>query len=501
MTYKNILWIDDCDDNDSGFEDDFLENEASPSVESQADKERKEEIFFEHRDNVVLEKNYLRALKRIEEERNQFDLIVFDINMRQGMEYEEFDEINEKLRSRKVFVREYDNQKICLNSREQWKEFEVKAGMYLYLFLLNCGYPNDRMIILTGNSTAEPSEFLKSAHIDPDQGIIFEKRNIRIERRAWIDKFYEDSYYQIRRLVFQSCEYWKEELSLRKDRILFNSLYYGKEEAKISPESICNMLDRIQMLFPVSKPSNTYRIYYQALQVAAMFHEESAKIQNLDKYPNIRCYHQAVRNFRNWSSHNKFETDELMPENFAILDCSTIRYYIGDCEKPGCQCEGLTDYEKQYFYCLKPGIMGFSEFKKQYLNEWRKLFNKLPMESVKKSKTSIKAGYECQNITELLINCGQCDCNAETGYMDVKDVIVSILGDWILRDSFRKSPEWQEINDDNGSIIQAQRIYNVSYSWVKGMGEEGYAGYLGEKKEKEPLKYYAFLLFTEDEKR
>ncbi|MBT9779169.1 hypothetical protein GPL15_22070 [Clostridium sp. MCC353] len=500
MTYKNILWIDDCDDNDSGFESNFLECEASPGGESQADKERKEELFFEHGCNVVLEKNYLKALKWIEEERNQFDLIVFDINMRQGMDSMEFDEINERLKSRKVFVREYDRQKTDSKGGGKWREFEVKAGMYLYLFLLNCGYPNDRMLILTGNSTFEPIEFLKSAHIDPDQGIIFEKRTIRMEGRAWIDKFYQDSYYQIRRLVFQSCEYWKEELRSGKDIILFNSLY-GKEETKISPESICNMLDRIQMLFPVSKPSNTYRLYYQAMQVAAMFHEESAKIQSLDKYPNIRCYHQAVRNFRNWSSHNKFEADELMPELFAVLYCSAIRSYFGDYEKPGSQFEGLTDYERQYFYCLKLKKAGFSEFKKQYLNKWKQLFNKLPVESAKKGKSSIKAGYECQNITELLVNCGQCETNIENGYMDIKDVIVSILGDWIVRNPLPKSLEWQETAGSHESIINAQRIYNISYTWKNEMTEEEYVGYLRGMKEKEPLKYYALLLFTEEGSR
>ena len=82
------------------------------------------------------------------------------------------------------------------------------------------------------------------------------------------------------------------------------------------------------MLFPVVQPSNTEQVYYQALQMAAMMHEESADIKKVKGF--FQPWHSMIRNFRNWGAHNKFDNASLDGEQFAFLFCIALRTFFDE---------------------------------------------------------------------------------------------------------------------------------------------------------------------------
>ena len=86
MEYKNILWIDDCDDNDAGnIDEDILEME-----EGQRDNMSViQDYFYELADEVCLIKEYKKALEELKSRNARYDLVVFDINMKEGIDEED----------------------------------------------------------------------------------------------------------------------------------------------------------------------------------------------------------------------------------------------------------------------------------------------------------------------------------------------------------------------------------------------------------------------------
>lgn len=444
MRYKNILWIDDCDVKDAGnIDEDPLEVE-----ESQIDDITViHDYFYELADDVCLIKEYKKALQELKDRNACYDLVVFDINMKEGIDKTEYPEIEETLKQKRVAV------------VDDYKEFVEKAGMYLYMFLLNCGYPNERMVILTGNGKSNPREFLKNAYICTDTGngrdFIVEKRGGKLsaDNKDWIYKYYEDKYYQIRRLVYKACEYWKEKLAGEKaENIAFNQIYFNKEkEAKIESAGFINTLDRIELLFPVIKPQNPKTVYYHALQVVSIFHEESADIKKLNKNDKImlRKFHQSVRNFRNWSAHNKFKENSIDGCLFTYIFCIALRTYFADIDKQfSVEIEAHEVYEKDYFTKEKVSQIDLKNFKDKYRENWKRHFEKVK----ESSDNKVKCCLECKDVQELLLASGNCN-NKDDNKMKLTDTIFNLLKECVKREG-----ELKELEDDF--------CYRINYKWI-----------------------------------
>lgn len=444
MKYKNILWIDDCDVKDAGnIDEDPLEMEESQTN----DMSIIQDYFYDLADEVCLIKEYKKALEELRNRNVYYDLVIFDINMKEGIDEMDYPEIKETLKQKRVAV------------KDMYEEFVKKAGMYLYMFLLNCGYPNERMIILTGNGKGNPKGFLEDAHICTDTGdgreFIVEKRGGKLsaDNKEWINKYYEDKYYQIRRLVYKACEYWKEKIENEKmENIAFNQIYFSKEkEVKIEAVGFINMLDRIELLFPVIKPQKPETVYYHALQVVSMFHEESADINKLNNNDKImlKKFHQSVRNFRNWSAHNKFNENSVNCYLFTYIFCIALRTYFVDIDKQfSVEIEVHDVYEKDYFTKEKASQIDYKNFKDKYRENWKRHFEKVKESSGKKGKCCL----ECKDVHELLLASGMCN-NKDNNKMELTDTIFNLLEECVKREG-----ELEELDDDF--------CYKINYKWI-----------------------------------
>ena len=354
--YRNILWIEDGDTNNRKAAPtlDYLDDEAEDNnAASVADEDLIQEFFgIKLASEVELITKYRLALERLQNNCDEYDLIVFDLDFGKDEDIHDprsFEEILSILQEGHVKP---------VGENKKAEVFKSVAGYYLYLFLAMKGFPTSRMVVLTGNSenyidqynsesgTKYPNIFLKSGRD------IIEKSH----SSEWVNSFYSKEgvshYYRIRRLINQACCYWIDRLSdendLRKaEKIPFNYLYYMREvngqykalKSAITSDEFINMLEHIRMLFPVNCPSTPEKVYYQAMRTLAVYHEESARIQDIGKiknstqeyksgdFANLKRFHSCIRNFRNWSSHNLMGT-ELEPEKFALLFCIGLRTYF-----------------------------------------------------------------------------------------------------------------------------------------------------------------------------
>lgn len=204
-----------------------------------------------------------------------------------------------------------------------------------------------------------------------------EKLQPEIERRF----SGSNSYYQIRRLIFQAGAYWESRLkSLDLKDISFNKLY----NLEIEKQSFLGILDHVKMLFPVKQPSNPKSVYFRAMQIIAGFHEESADIFNksflISNYPKLRKYHLCIRYFRNWSAHNKTKS-ELDGDKFALLFCIAIRtYFIWESDED--LRNDLLLYETIYGF-NKSCSVDQNELKNVLYNAWKAIHTKINNGDVK----------------------------------------------------------------------------------------------------------------------
>ena len=450
--YKNILWIEDCCDNNAGNYD--LEEELNGIKPD--DTEIIQNYFGDSCSDVNLIKEFLPAIEELNKNCFQYDLVIFDMNMEQGMEPDSFDKIEKSLGKNRVNIKEKVVNEREKFVKEEWDEFCANAGIYLYLYLLNKGYPNNRMVILTGNGKDSAEKRLADACICSDKSNLVKKTGGKIKGGSeWINQYYDDNYYLIRRMVFKACEYWKNELKdVNDEKIAFNKIYY-KSNSGIAKGSFINMLERLELLFPVVKPNDPEMIYYQALQVLTMFHEESAKIQRLDKYPKVKKYHQSVRNFRNWSAHNKMQESKINAYIFIFLFCVTLRtYFVLINEKTKEQMNKETEffglYEEDVLNRLLSNCetLDYSKYERWYKADWKRHFEKV-------KDSSRKKWFGCNDINELLLESGNCD-NKDSNKMKDRDCILNLLENHLIRNDDLK-------DDFRGD--EAGYLYSIEYKW------------------------------------
>ena len=124
--YKDILWIDDMDSNDSTTADLMAEKgKTLEEINKNPEKEKKfisaDENLQKYIDMIQLSTTMKDAVDEIENNYNNYNLVIFDMNMNRGWGNREQDVeyINEIFKSQNI--KPFDN-----NDRI--------AGIYLYLF-------------------------------------------------------------------------------------------------------------------------------------------------------------------------------------------------------------------------------------------------------------------------------------------------------------------------------------------------------------------------------
>lgn len=408
--YKTIYWLDDA------------ESENKLAGDSETDHITEEWLGKNHAAYIKHEVRYEKALKELETNASEYDLIIFDLNMdKDEFMQHRYKKIKKFFSDVGIITDRFTEKEIKEDSErtsENRKHFIKNAGVYLYLYLALKGYPTDRMIIYTANG----EEFIKDAisqsfKLNLENKIIY-KDNAQKDGK-WIDDFYNNKnklYYRVRRLVFQACNHWKiwlenekNEEDWKPEKIPFNHVYFQEEtENQISCESFIEMLDRVKMLFPVVRPSNEERVYYQALQMAALFHEESAKIKKVKGF--FQPWHSMIRNFRNWGAHNKFDNASLDGEQFAFLFCIALRTFFDEQQinNPN-KFSDFYEYEKIFdfknSYQVKEGEECTeikADFTKETLEQalrkiWQGL-RKLEWENINSAANALNIGGELSNL-------------------------------------------------------------------------------------------------------
>lgn len=357
-SYKNILWIDDRDDNDAG-------NDSLKWMLNYCDSDTCMQI-----EQVDL---FREAVDKIVHKSSQYDLVIFDINLEKG-----FDEISESEEA------EIENCFEKYHIRFKYREVDyMHSGYFLFRLLLAVGYPLDRMLIFSGHTTKEKAqEQLQDIIIDKRIYIPKEKGTLDIERRFFDSN--TQHYYRVRRLVYQACNYWiaqlKNSLQYAED-IPFNKLYYYSAKydtykSALSAARFIEMLEHIQLLFPITTPQDQEKLYFKAMETIVSFHEESAKIQTMNDNPKLKRYHSCVRNFRNWSAHNLMKP-ELSASKFALLFCITLRTYFRWSSDVDLE-DTMLEYENKYAFNPDPRLnINEEKIELSLLSMWETVHKKL----------------------------------------------------------------------------------------------------------------------------
>jgi len=364
-SYKNILWIDDRDANDGDNTPlKWMLRYCDPSTCMQIEQI---DSFYD-------------AVKKIVENHSKYDLVIFDINLAKGFGLISDDkkkEIDKHFRDFHISTDQGIDPKI--------------AGYYLFKLLLHVGYPLNRMLIFSAHSTKENAKEKLNGLIIDDR-IFLDKHDLNNKKKKLDieNKFFaieKHDYYRVRRLVYQACNYWISKLKdseWEKDpyNIPFNKIYYDNQNDPIKADSFIRMLELVKLLFPVSAPqenqktntSEQEKLYFKALQTVVSFHEESAKMRCLNDYPKLKRYHSCVRNFRNWSAHNRME-QKLSADKFALLFCISLRTYFSWSSDKSLSDE-LLEYEKIYGFSCKSSI-NIDNTEARLLSLWKDVHSKL----------------------------------------------------------------------------------------------------------------------------
>ena len=420
--YSDILWIDDMD-----------ESQGSLYNRNTKDRHQKQKIDFlkiwmpDSYLYIDLIKDMSEAISIITENCSKYNLVIFDMDMNKG--FKDHQKIREDFGKYHI---------MCTDEKDKSdKDVMTKiAGVYLYLLLLTMGYPADRMIIYTGNLNEDLDKYLKkySNILVFNENIIIEKDQ---EHKIDIETYYQEvnnktknSYYRIRRLVQQGCHYWKNKLegirssAENEKNIPFNKLYFSGNNNninRISTENFLELLDRVEMMFPVVPPENPDKVYYQAARILSEYHENSADIKKLNNYEDLYTFHLVCRSFRNWSSHNKFTKAEMSAKIFAVIFCIALRTYFDEKQNEDRHYVPELKYYEEIYFSKKD----ISE--KEYNNVCETIKNKLTenislVKFFSSTKQDIQKNQGNQKYSHLVYIWGE-----ENNKADVQDVLMPII--------------------------------------------------------------------------
>ena len=417
MLYKDILWIDDIDKSDSDVAD--LEEEknednlfVSTDTITEPEKEQISREYFKNSfHNIRLIRWMQQAFNEIIDNYDKYNLVIFDLNMRNG-----WNNPNE----RKELAKKFESYNI------KYPDEDENAGIYLYLLLLTKGYPASRMIIYTGN---QPKTLYNNfSYLNLEN--ITKYKDEKLDPEEYYEK---DSYYRIRRLVQQGCHYWKNKIKesaeteenpeeQAAENIAFNKIYFsGNKRNRISIANFLELLDRVEMMFPVVPPENPDKVYYQAARILSEYHENSADIKKLNNYEDLYTFHLVCRSFRNWSSHNKFAKAEMTAKIFAVIFCIALRTYFDEKQNEDRHYVPELKYYEEIYFSKKD----ISE--KEYNNVCETIKNKLTenislVKFFSSTKQDIQGNQGNKKYSHLVYIWGE-----ENNKADVQDVLMPII--------------------------------------------------------------------------
>jgi len=360
----NILWIEDEPQGDQRYrilfqESGFLTNEVN---------------------RLDIPPNFDDCYAAIRKATSEYDLVVFDLNLKDFPETELV-------------------QKIAHEFGRKNADFLEESGFYLYQMLVRQGFHNDRIVFLTGHASngyrvktykdrlleiKNPEHFIgivkkiRELLSDPDneafdrilreyqtngniQSIneflteIVRKMKAgetnkdlydRFEEKfcdalaelapsihksdvanfhAWLDNHLTKRgahfpYITLRRGVINACRYLKDQLEQEGDEwILFNKT----TNAKVEKDYVRDYLSKLENFFPLNPPENTELLYFQFIKELSAEWEMSAGcfIMDLSKfdveYRFKNNYERQMKLLRNWSSHSQIASD-LYPKDAAF---------------------------------------------------------------------------------------------------------------------------------------------------------------------------------------
>ena len=374
--FSDILFIDDMDDSNLKARKKGTNHDGEKSEDEKIDFIKG--CFSSSTEYTNLLTTFFNASTEIINHSNKYNLIVFDLKLNKWFDNIEFSRSIEQDKYDKLFS-DYSKYNIditrLIQSSDDNKAYKYH-GIYLYLLLLSKGYPSERMVIFSGNGDSKEkikdhiqSEFhalqLNNIFIKPNNSSDYEDDNEDDEEESIdeavkldIDKlFFSDKedekkaneYYRVRRLVLYAYSYWHDWLKGKeKKEIPFNKVYKLYGNSAVTVDSFEELLDHVEMLFPVLRPDDPEKVYYQAAKSICSFHESTAKLTNIDN--NLRIFHSVPRTFRNWSAHNKFKVSSMTTEEFALIFCITLRTYfdVNQIYKNTFD-QNILDYEKVFY--------------------------------------------------------------------------------------------------------------------------------------------------------
>lgn len=416
--YSDILWIDDMDASQASLYNFRKDKNGPQKTKIDFLKNWMPDSYL----YIDLIEKMSEAISIITENCSKYNLVIFDMDMRRGF--------NDQKKIREDFSKYHI---MCTDEKDiSGNDVMSKiAGVYLYLLLLTMGYPADRMIIYTGNLNEDLDKYLKkySNILVFNENIIIEKDQ---EHKIDIETYYQEvnnktknSYYRIRRLVQQGCHYWKKKLENieNEKNIAFNKIYFpgNNNINRISTENFLELLDRIEMMFPVVPPKFPEQLYYQTARILCEYHENNAAIKKLNNYEDLYTFHLVCRSFRNWSSHNKFAKAEMTAGIFAVIFCIALRTYFDEKQNEDHHFVPELKYYEEIYFSKKD----ISE--KKYNDVCEAIKKKLTenislVKFFSSTKQNIQGNQGNQKYSHLVYIWGE-----ENNKADVQDVLMPII--------------------------------------------------------------------------
>lgn len=319
MSCKNIIWVEDFDENDSNILIDDLDAPETKISRENSIFEVFTEKYYEY---VKVIEDVEGALDFFDSKFGDFDVVVLDVNLKKTMP-----------------LKEEDKNKICERLDKEGitlldDGLADNAGYYLYLYLLCKGFPKNRIFMRTAYkdtlSNKWDSKFRKAGLRPPysvDKASGSEKDLV-----TSIDILYNDinQYYEIRRIVIEACNFWidisdKEDCT---DNILFNNVV-RENNKKLSWKNTKDILSELKNLCPLTKPKNEKALYLQLLKILVVPFEANINYYILNRMGNNNsvAYFNIMKLFRNWSAHNKF-VEEPTAKEFLKLFIIALRAYF-----------------------------------------------------------------------------------------------------------------------------------------------------------------------------
>lgn len=321
--YKSILWVEDFDIKNSG---DGPDRRGKQSI---VDRTRVVDEYFKS-ENVCLvdvKEKMIDALEAIDNNFQNYDVIVLDINLETGILLGEEECIIERLKKYGVCVA----QKKTENGIEE-QDLKKNAGYYLYLYLLKKGFPYNRICMLSANvgkgnlTDTWESTFRSSGLVIP---LYFDRNTKKSqygeEFEYWLDKN-SPPYYQLRRCVISMCsiiaKYLRDKLCPPTFTILNSrSGKKGENENILDSNYFINLLEDLMDIPQIGidnlsksveeKPTiEEKKVYYRLL--SKLSHDWEGK-------PINGSNESTMRLLRNWIAHSRLLNDTLQCDYVAFL--------------------------------------------------------------------------------------------------------------------------------------------------------------------------------------